>query len=131
MRLKIVTPSRVVFDEEVEAIRATAVDGEFGVLPNHIPMVTPLNIGVLQFTPTGGAERTAAVMGGLFRTDGKTASILSDAAELDSEIDATRAKHAMERAEARVREKNADVDLKRAEMAMARAITRLKLSKLR
>jgi F-type H+-transporting ATPase subunit epsilon len=125
MRLKIVTPARVVLDEEVEALYAYSVDGEFGVLPKHIPMVTPLSIGVLRFVSKGDA-RNAAVMGGLFYTDGDSATVLSDNAELASEIDSVRAQHAKERAESRLRERDANVDVKRAEMALARALTRMK-----
>lgn len=125
MQFKIVTPSRVVLEDQVDAIYARAIDGEFGVLPKHIPMVTPLEIGVLKFTRKGGEKMTAAVMGGLFYTDGESATILSDSAELSADIDPVRAEHAKERAEARLREKSATVDTKRAEMALARAMTRI------
>lgn len=128
MRLKIVTPAKVVFDEEVEAIYAKAVDGEFGVLPRHIPMVTPLEIGVLHYHKNG-QKVPVAVMGGLFSTDGEAASILSDAAELTDEIDVTRAQQAKERAEARLREATADLDVKRADLALARSMVRLKVTK--
>lgn len=125
MKLKIVTPERVVFEDEVDAVYARSVEGEFGVLPKHIPLVTPLEVGLVQFTQAG-SKRFAAVMGGLFETNGDVATILSDTAELSDEIDRVRAEESKARAEARLREKNADVDLNRAKLSLSRALTRLK-----
>lgn len=128
MQLKIVTPNRTVVDEAVDSVTALSTDGEFGVLSNHIPLVTPLEIGVLQYSQNGQTKKVA-VMGGIFSTDGKVSTVLSDAAELVDEVDAVRAQHAKERAEARLREKSASVDVKRAELSLHRALVRLKLTK--
>lgn len=133
MKLKILTPEKVVLDETVETIQAKAVDGAFGVLNKHIPMITPLDIAVLTYTLTGDGndeKKPVAVMGGLFQTDGDEAIVLTDAAELVSDIDALRAQQAKERAEARLREKTEKVDVQRAEMSLARALVRLQASKL-
>lgn len=126
MKLKIVTPTRTVLDDEVEAVYARTSDGEFGVLPHHQPLVAPLEICILHYTQKGQDHRVA-VMGGIFSTDGETTTVLSDNAELATEVDAARAHHAKERAEARLREKEASVDVKRAELSLARALVRLKL----
>jgi F-type H+-transporting ATPase subunit epsilon len=127
MKLTIVTPERQVLTEEVEAVYAAAVDGEFGVLPKHIPMVTPLKIGVLNYVKNG-TKHPVAVMGGMFRTDGKEVIVLSDAAEKGTEIDRVRAEQAKERAERRLQQKNENVDHARAEKAFARALARLKIA---
>lgn len=128
MNLKIITPHKTLLDEPVESVTATTIDGEIGVLSNHIPLVTPLDIGVLKFVQNGQTKKVA-VMGGVFSTDGKVTTVLSDAAELSDEIDLARAQHAKERAEARLREKSASVDVKRAELSLAKALVRLKLNK--
>ncbi|MEB3287900.1 MAG: ATP synthase F1 subunit epsilon [Vampirovibrionales bacterium] len=127
MKLKIVTPERVVLDEDVEAVYAKAVDGEVGILPKHIPMVTPLEIGSLSYVKAG-QKVPAAVMGGLLSTDGYVVTVLSEASELRQDIDKLRAQQAKERAEARLREKAESVDFTRAERALARAAARLKTS---
>lgn len=129
MQLKIVTPERVVVQEEsVEAVYGTSVDGQIGILPKHVPLVTPLEVGLVHFVKNG-QKFPLAVMGGLLRTDGASVVIMSDAAELGEQIDRVRAQHAKERAEARLQEKNSDVDIKRAQRALARSNTRLLLSK--
>ena len=128
MKLKIVTPERMVLEADVDAVYANAIDGEVGILPKHVPMVTPLSIGVLSYVQSG-QKQPAAVMGGVLSTDGKTVTILSDSAELSSEIDKVRAQQAKERAEARLKEKTADWDQARAERAFARALLRLKISR--
>ncbi len=126
MHLRILTPERIVLDEEnVDGVTARSTHGEFGVLPRHLPLVAPLDIALLTYK-MDGKHYTAAVMGGMFSTDGQKITVLSDAAELSDEIDTTRAKHARERAEARLREKVEDVDTARAELALTRAVARLK-----
>lgn len=127
MQLKIVTPERVVLDTTVDAVYATAVDGEVGILPKHVPLVTPLSIGVLSYVKDG-QKHPAAVMGGLLSTDGESVTILSDIAELSGQVDTARAQLAKERAEARLREHNSAVDMGRANSSLARAMVRLKIS---
>ncbi len=126
MKFKIVTPERVVYeDDNIESVFANAVDGEVGVLPNHIPMVTPLDIGVLRFVKDG-QKVPVSVMGGLLRTYGDEVSLLSEAADLSSDIDLVRAQQAKERAEARLRQQTSEVDLFRAKLALSRSIARIK-----
>lgn len=126
MRLTILTPERVALEtDSVEGVFAHSIQGAFGVLAGHIPLVSALDVALLAYTQ-GGQRQTAAVMGGVLQTDGNSVVVLSPAAELSTEIDVLRAQHARERAEARLRERTENVDVKRAEMAMARALARLK-----
>lgn len=127
MKLKIVTPERVVVDEDgVEAVYGKAADGQIGILPKHVPLVTPMGIGVMHYVKAGQKE-PLAVMGGLLRTDGETVVVMSDAAEKSSDIDAARAQSAKQRAEARLHEKKDKVDIQRAQRALARSVVRLSL----
>ncbi len=128
MRLKILTPERTILDEEnVDEVFARSTEGEFGVLPQHLPLVAPLAISLLRYTKNGKKD-VAVVMGGMFSTDGQSVTVLTDAGELSSEIDKTRANHAIERATARLREKTSDTDLdsERAQRSLDRAQIRLK-----
>ena len=127
MRLKIVTPERVVLEEEVEAVYAKAIDGEVGILPKHIPMVTPLEIGALSYVK-GGQKQSAAVMSGLLSTDGYVVTVLSEASELKQDVDTLRAQQAKERAESRLKEKAEALDTERAQRALSRALTRIKVA---
>jgi len=126
LTLKVITPERTVVDAVVESVTVRTPDGEMGILPQHIPLVSALEVHVLSFKKAGQKE-SVAVMGGLLRTNGRQVSVLTDAAELASEVDAMRAKEAKERAEARLRQASSDVDMERAKYALARSLTRLKL----
>lgn len=124
MRLKIVTPERVVLDDTVDAVYANAVDGQIGILPKHVPLVTPLKIAVLSYTQNG-QKQLAAVMGGILSTDGQSVTVLSDTAELSSEIDTARAEQARKRAEAKLHERSEHSDYATAELALSKAMVRL------
>jgi F-type H+-transporting ATPase subunit epsilon len=129
MQLKILTPERIVLEESVEAVYAVTEDGEIGILPRHVPLVTPMSIGVLRYVKEG-QKTPVAVMGGVLHTDGEKVSILSDSAELASEIDAVRAQHAKERAEAEIRQQASQRDAQEAEAALARSLARLKATEI-
>lgn len=128
LQLKILTPNRLVVDEAVTSVQAASPDGEFGILPRHVPMIRPLKIGLLRYVQAGKTQ-TLAVIGGMLTTEGQTVTVLSDAVERGDEIDVARAQQAKERAEARLREKEATVDVKRAELSLARALLRLKVAR--
>lgn len=125
MRLKIITHEKVVFDEEVDEIYTKAIDGEIGILKNHVPLMTALDIGVTK-TVKDGQAKFFTTMGGVFQFKDEEALILTTTAENGDEIDIARAKEALSRAQARLAEAEAEVDAKRAEAAMARAMARLK-----
>lgn len=126
MKFKIVTPERVVYEaDDVQAVYANTIDGEVGILPKHIPMVTPLSVGVLRYVKDN-QKVPVAVMGGLLRTNGQDVTILADTAELASEIDVARAEQAKTRAENRLKEQNAELDADRANAALKRSMARIK-----
>lgn len=125
MHLKIITHERVVFDEDVDEIYTKAIDGEIGILKNHVPLMTALDIGVTK-TVKDGKVKFFTTMGGVLQFKDEEALILTTTAEAGDEIDVTRAKEALTRAQARLAETEAEVDAKRAEAAVARAMARLK-----
>ena len=128
MHLKIITHEKVVFDEDVNEIRTRGVNGEFGILPNHVPFMSALDIGVTKVVQNGEAHYFTT-MGGIFQFQNNEAVILTDIAEDGNDIDVTRAKEAMKRAKNRLEEKAETLDSKRAEAALARAVARLKATK--
>ena len=125
MRLKIITQERVVFDEDVDEIYSKGIDGEFGILKGHIPIMTALDIGVTQ-AKQGDEFKTFTTMGGILQFKDEECLVLTTLAEAGEEIDEARAREALERAKRRLREANARLDAKRAEAAIARAEARLK-----
>ena len=127
MHLKIITHDCVVFDEDVNEIYARGVDGEFGILQGHVPLMTALDIGVTKAVADSNVHMFTT-MGGIFQFKDDNALILTDTAEAGQDIDVARAKSALERAEARLADKNAEIDARRAEAALARAKARLKVA---
>lgn len=128
LHLKITTHERVVFDEDVDEIYSRGVEGEFGILPGHIPFMTALDIGVTKVV-IGGKPQYFTTMGGVFQLTGNEALILTQSAERGSDIDVERAEEAKRRAEARLENESDTTDVQRAEVALARALARLKASK--
>lgn len=124
MHLKIITHEKVVFDEDVDSIRTRGVDGEFGILKGHIPIMSALDIGITRITQNGEVKNYTT-MGGVIQFKDDEAIILTPTAECGDEIDVARAKAALERARARLAETEARKDAKRAEAAIARAMVRL------
>lgn len=125
MHLKIITHERVVFDEVVDEIYTRGVDGEFGILKNHVPIMSALDIGVTK-VKQGENYKHFTTMGGVLQFKDDECIILTTTAESGDDIDVARAKEALRRAKARLDEHNAKVDSKRAEAAVARALARLK-----
>lgn len=125
LNLKIITPEKILFENKVDAIYSKSIDGEFGVLPGHISYMTSLDVGITKFV-TDNNDEFVAIMGGIFQVCDDNVVILSDMAELGSEIDIPRAKAAFERAEARLKTAAMDVDTSRAELALLKALTRIK-----
>jgi len=125
LTLKIITPERIVLEEPVDEVTATAIDGQFSVLPKHEPLVSALAIDVLRYK-TNGQDHFAAVIGGILEVSNDIVTVLSDSAELDTEIDAARAHQAKERAQAEEIQRTDKLDVQLKEMALSRAMTRLK-----
>lgn len=125
MKLKIITQERVVFDDEVDEIYTRATDGEIGILKNHVPIMTSLEIGVTR-AKINGNDKFFTTMGGILQFKDDECTILTTVAEQGDEIDELRAKEALERAQKRLKEAKTRIDSKRADAAIARAKARLK-----
>jgi F-type H+-transporting ATPase subunit epsilon len=123
--LEIVTPERKVYAEEVNMIIAKGAEGELGILPNHIPLVTPLKVAPVTVKKAGRQDSYIAVNGGFMEVRKNKVVILAESAELPEQIDIERAKAAKERAEQRLASKKDDIDFRRAEIALQRALNRI------
>jgi F-type H+-transporting ATPase subunit epsilon len=127
--LEIVTPQGLVFSEEIDEVTASGSEGEFGVLPGHVPFVTSLRVGMLT-CKAGNEMKNFFVNWGYAEVGPDKVLILADSAERSDEIDIERAKAAMKRAEERMK-KAEEVDFKRAETALERAVTRMQVAEVR
>lgn len=127
--LEIVTPDRVVYSEQVNGVTVRGVEGELGILPGHIPFVTPLQIAPV-VVKIGNDRQSFAVQGGFIEVRKEKVVILADSAEKANEIDLERAEAAKERAQTRLNAKGRqdEIDHRRAELALQRAMNRIKIS---
>lgn len=125
MQLKIITHERIVFDGEVDELVIQTPTGQMGILKDHIPVTTVLDVGVTK-AKVGDKEKFFATMGGVFQLKDNVATILTDVCEDGCDIDVTRANDAKSRAEARLADASAKIDSQRAQAALARSLARLK-----
>ncbi|MBQ1531238.1 MAG: ATP synthase F1 subunit epsilon [Solobacterium sp.] len=124
---RIVTPKGVYKEMDASIINIVTTDGERGILPNHMPLVTMLKIGKMTTEETDGRQEYA-VAGGLFYFRDNLAEILTDAVESKEEIDVERAESARQRAERRLASNNPNYDIQRARIALEKALNRLSVS---
>lgn len=125
MNLKIITQERVVFDSDVDEIYTKGVDGEFGILKGHIPIMSALDIGVTRIKK-GKEYKSFTTMGGVLQFKDDECLILTTLAEPGDEIDEMRARESLEKGRRLLKEANAKMDAKRIEASIARAKARLK-----
>jgi F-type H+-transporting ATPase subunit epsilon len=129
--LEIVTPEAKAFSGEVEMVVLPGVEGELGILPMHVPLMTQLLPGEVRILQDG--KQTELVVGtGFVEVSQTHVSILTDMAMADTEIDEAAAEEAMKRAEARVKEKDlSSEEIAEIESAIARSLAQLKFKRRR
>jgi F-type H+-transporting ATPase subunit epsilon len=125
IRLEIVTPEKMIFSEEVDAILAWGVQGQLGILPHHAPLMTTLLPGDLVFRE-GGKEESLTISGGFLEVRPDKVVVLADACERVEEIDVARAEAAKKRAQEALKEAKTVVDAAAAEASLRRSLARLK-----
>ena len=103
LRLEIVTPEARAYSDDVELVVLPAVEGEMGVYPQHIPLITQLKPGELVVTKDG-KKIHLAVGEGFVEVTGTTVSVLVDMALTEGDIDENAAEEAVKRAEARFKD---------------------------
>lgn len=126
--VEIVTPERKVYAETANMVSVTGIEGELGILPNHIPLVTPLRIAPVVIKRDGKVD-VIAVGGGFIEVRKDKIVILAESAELATNIDVNRAEAAKERAQQRLAAKRDEVDYRRAELSLQRAMNRINVTR--
>ena len=128
IRLKVVTPGRLLLDEEVDEVTAPGVKGEFGVLPNHISFLALLEPGEMSYKQ-GAIRRFLALSGGYAEVLDNVMTILAPAAEFGLEIDVNRARAAREKAERHLSETQyEDKSFATAQEALRKSLVRLQVA---
>ena len=128
LRLEIVTPGAIAFSADVEMVTLPAVDGQIGVFPHHVALLTRCVPGEL-IVRRNGREEFLAVGQGLVEITGDAVAIATDMAVAVKDIDEARAEEARQRAAARLRDKISDEEVATVNAALARSLAQLKVKR--
>lgn len=126
--LRIITPDRIFYENQVEMVEFNTTEGEIGVLPGHIPLTVIVKPGILDITEAGG-DKVAALHAGFAEILPDRVTILAEVIEWPEEIDEERANAALHRAEERLHSRTPETDIARAETALQRAMARIQVLK--
>jgi F-type H+-transporting ATPase subunit epsilon len=128
LRLELVTPYKRVLSLDVDEVTAPGTIGEFGVLPDHSPLLTTLKVGVLSYRQ-GGETFQVAVNWGYVEVEDNVMTVLVETAETADQIDLARAKAALARAEEALKKLSSeDKEFKIMEAALERAVIRVQVA---
>jgi len=130
LKLEIVTPDGIVYSEDVEMVTLPCVEGEMGILPQHVELMTQLVPGEM-IVRRGGRDGFMAVGEGLVDVTGKRVAILTDMAMPADKIDEARVEEARQRAEARLREKLSAEEIASLNASIARSLAQLHVKRRR
>ena len=129
LKLEIVTPEAKVFSDDVEMVTLTGIDGDMGIYPQHMPVMTQLVAGEIT-ARKNGENIFLAVGDGFVQVTGTRVAILTDMAIKADDIDEAKAEEARRKAEARLGQKLSDEEAATVQAALAHATTQLKVKRL-
>ena len=130
LNLQIVTPEGTVYSEEVEMVGLRSVEGQIGILPNHIRLMTQMVPGEMMVRKDG-QTMFLAVGEGLVEVTHDRVAILTDMAVAAEAIDEAKAEEARRRAEAELHEKISAAELASVNAALARSLAQLRVKRRR
>src|ERR671922_2843216 len=131
LQLDIVTPERLAYSDEVDAVTLPGSEGELGVLPHHAPLVSTLGVGELVIRK-GGAEEAFAIVGGFLQVRPDKVVVMAEEADMASDIDLEKAQRARQEAERALESgyhEGADLSVARA--ALQQALLRIRVAERR
>jgi F-type H+-transporting ATPase subunit epsilon len=130
IKLEIVTPEAKIFSDDVDMVTLTGGDGEMGILPQHMPLMTELVAG--EIVAQKGKETIFLAVGdGFVQVTGDRVAVLTDMAINAENIDEAKAEEALRRAEARLAEKITSEEAARVQAALMQATAQLKVKRRR
>src|SRR3954469_10212346 len=128
LKLEIVTPDAKVFSEDVDMVTLPGVEGEMGIYPQHVPLLTQIVAGEI-VARKGGQDYFLAIGEGFVEITGDHVAILADMAIRAENIDEAKAEEAKRRAEARLAEKLNDEETAAVQAALLHSSAQLKVKR--
>lgn len=128
LHLKIVTPEKLILDEEVNQVNAPTEDGEIGILPNHVNLMSKLEPGELVIKKGGKAD-TLAVGDGFLQMADNTLTIMTDLATYAADIDERAVEDARKRAQSALEQKLTDEEYAETVAILEKSLAQLKVKR--
>jgi len=128
LKLEIVTPDAIVYSEDVHMVTLPAIDGQVGILPRHVPVLTRIVPGEI-IVRKNDQRDFLAVGEGLVEITGDHVAIVTDMAVAAKDIDEARAEEARQRAAARLRDKISDEEVATVNASLARSLAQLRVKR--
>ena len=128
LKLEIVTPEATVYSEDVEMVTLPGVEGEMGIYPQHVPLMTQMVPGEI-IVRKDGRDFFLASGEGLVEVTGDRVAVLTDLAVAADHIDEAKAEEARRRAEARLREKLSDEEVASVNASLVRSLAQLRVKR--
>src|SRR6266404_183032 len=128
LKLEIVTPDSKTYSEDVEMVTLPGVEGEMGIFPQHVPLMTQIVPGEI-IARKDGRDYYLAVGEGFVEITGERVAIMTDMAISAENIDEAKADEARQRAEARLAEKLDDEESAMVSAALAHSLAQLKVKR--
>ena len=128
LKLEIVTPEAKTYSEDVDMVTLPGVEGEMGIYPQHVPILTQINAGEV-VVRKDGRDYFLAVGEGFVEITGERVAILTDMAIRAENIDEAKAEEARKRAEARLSEKLDDEEAAMVSAALAHSLAQLQVKR--
>jgi F-type H+-transporting ATPase subunit epsilon len=128
--LILATPMGWAIRDDAESLIVPGVEGYIGILANHAPLMTAVDVGALTYRDSAGYDHVFAVTDGFLEVSHNRVTIIADTAEVADCIDINRARAALERAQDRLNKAGTDptIDVERAREAYRRALNRIKVA---
>ena len=128
LKLEIVTPEAMTYSEDVEMVTLPGVEGEMGIYPLHVPLLTQIVAGEI-IARKNGKDQFMAVGEGFVEITGERVAIMTDMAIKAENIDEVKAEEARKRAEARLSEKLSDEETAMVSASLAHSLAQLKVKR--
>jgi F-type H+-transporting ATPase subunit epsilon len=126
LKLEIVTPEAKIFSDDVEMVSLTGIDGDMGIYPDHMPLMTQLVAGEV-IARKNASDICLAVGDGFIQVTKDRVAILTDMAIKAEDIDVVKAEEAKKKAEARLQQKMTDEESATVQASLAHATAQLKV----
>ena len=132
LKLEIVTPEAKIYSDDVDMVTVPGIEGELGILPQHVPLMTQLQPGELKISKSGQPDTYLAVGEGFVEVTGDRVSVITDMAVEEKAIDEAAAQAAIERAQAAMRgEHMGDEEVAAVQASLEKSLAQLHVKRRR